>query len=130
MSGIRFETRADETAVLELGNAAARELHRSRDVEEDRQVGVGVGLVLLHVEAIGPRVQPPVDAADVVAGDVAPVLGEVDRRPEKRRSMQTVDEPVDDRSREQVQLADTREHARIDEARPGDRPAFCQSSHG
>src|SRR5207249_10903807 len=72
-------------SVLELRDAAARELHRARDVEEHRQVRVRVGLVLLDVVAIRTRVQPPVDAADVVAGDVAAMLREVDRRAEVDR---------------------------------------------
>ncbi len=87
------------------------------------EVGVGVGLVLLDVEAIGARVQPPVDAADVVAGDVAAVLGEVDRRAEVRRAVQAVDEAVDDRARQQLEVADPREDLRIDEPRAGNRVA-------
>ena len=73
--------------------------------------------VLLDVVAVGPREQPPVDAADVVAGHVAAVLGEVDRRAEVRRAMQAVDEAVDDRAREQFEVADPRENLRIDEPR-------------
>ena len=91
-----------------FGMPAARELHRARDVEQDREVGVRVGLVLLDVVAIGARVQPPVDAADVVAGDVAAVLGEVDRGAEERRAMQAVDEALDDVAREQLEVADPR----------------------
>ena len=115
------EARAEIAAVFELRDAAARELHRLRDVEQDREVGVGVGFVLLDVVAVGARVQPPVDAADVVAGDVAAVLGEVDRRAEERRAVQAVDEAVDDGPREQLEVADPREDLRIDEPRAGDR---------
>jgi hypothetical protein len=113
------EARADEAPVFQLRDAAARELHRPRDVEQHRQVGVGVGFVLLHVVAIGPGEQPPVDAADVVAGDVAAVLGEVDRRAEVRRPVQAVDEAFDDVARQQLEVADPREDLRVDESCAG-----------
>ena len=76
--------------------------------------------VLLDVVAVGSRVQPPVDATDVVARHVAAVLGEVDRRAEVRRAVQPVDEAVDDRPRQQIQVADPREHLRVDEPGAGD----------
>ena len=97
-----------------LANFIDREMSSRTD-----EVGVGVGLVLLDVVAIGPRVQPPVDAADVVAGDVAAVLGEVDRRAEERRAVQAVDEALDDGAREQLEVADPREDLRVDEPAPG-----------
>ena len=55
------------SCVIELGEPAAAEAHRLRDVEQHGEVRVGIRLVLLDVVAIGPRVQSPVDAADVVA---------------------------------------------------------------
>src|SRR5262249_51295716 len=110
------EAGADEAGVFQLRDAAAGELHRPRDVEQHRQVGVGVGLVLLDVEAIGAGIEAPVDAADVVAGDVAAVLGEVDRGTEVRRAVQAVDEPLDDVARQQLEVADPRQDLRIDEA--------------
>jgi hypothetical protein len=100
------EARPDVRRVFQLGNAAAGERHRSRDIEQDREIGVGVGLVLLDVVAIGARVQPPVDAADVVAGDVAAMFGEVDRRAEVRRAMEAVDESLDDGPRQDLEVAD------------------------
>ena len=48
------------------------------------------------------------------------MLGEVDRRAEERRAMQAVDEPVDDRPRDELQVADACEHLRIDEPRSRD----------
>ena len=87
-----------------------REPHRARDVEQHQEVRVGVGLELLHVVAVGARVEPPVDAPDVVAGHVRPVLGEVHRVPEVRRAVQAVDEALDDGPREQLEVVDPREH--------------------
>jgi hypothetical protein len=115
------ETGADVAAVIQLRDPLAGELHRSRDVEQHRQVGVGVGLVLLHVVAIGAREQPPVDPADVVAGDVAAVLGEVDRGAEERRPVVAVDEPFDDVARQQLEVADARQDLRVDESGAGNR---------
>ena len=114
------EARAEILPVLELRNAAAREIHRPRDVEDDREVRVRVGFVLLQVVAVGPRVQLPVHAADVVAGHVAPVLGEIDRRAEVRRAVQPVDESVDHGLREQLEIADAREDLRVDEPGAGE----------
>ena len=88
------------------------------------EVGVGVGLVLLDEVPIGPRVQPPVDAPDVVAGHVAAMLGEVDRRAEVRRPVQAVDEAIDDRPREQLEVLDAREDLRVDEPGAGNERAF------
>ena len=124
------EARAEKRPVLELRHPAAREPHRLRDVEQNREVRVGVGFVLLDVEAVGAREQAPVDAPDVVARHVAAVLGEVDRRAEIRRTVQAVDEPVDDRSREQIEAADPREDDRVDEscARDGRTLCHCLSS--
>ena len=68
--------------------------------------------VLLDVVPIRARVQPPVDAPDVVAGDVAAVLGEVDGRAEERRAVQAVDEAFDDVARHQLEVADARKDLR------------------
>jgi len=115
------EARPDETAVLELADPAATEAHRLRHVEQDAEVRVGVRLILLDVVAIGAGVQPPVDAPDVIAGDVAAVLGEVDRGAEERRAMQAVDEAFDDVARHQLEVANPREDLRIHESRARNR---------
>ena len=106
-------------AVIELGHAAAAEPHRFRDVQQHREVGVRVGLVLLYVIAIRAGVQPPVHAADVVARHVAAVLGKIHRRAEVRRAVNAVDEPVDDGARDQLEVADAREDDRINEPGAG-----------
>ena len=107
-------------AVLELGHAAAAVAHRLRHVQQHREVGVRVRLVLLDVVPVRPGVQPPVDATDVVARNVAPMLGEIHRRAEVRRAVDAVDEPVDDCARDELEVADAREHHRIDETGTGD----------
>ena len=109
----------EHLAVLELGHATAAEPHRFRDVQQHREVGVRVGLVLLDVIAIGAGVQTPVHAADVVARHVAAVLGEIDRRAEVRRAVNAVDEPVDHGARHQLEIANAREDGRINEPGAG-----------
>ena len=52
------------------------------------------------------------------------MLGEVDRRAEIRRAVQAVDEAVDDRAREQLEVLDPREDLRIDEPRAGNDVGF------
>src|SRR6185312_8674177 len=98
--------------------------HRRRDVQDHREVGVGIRLVLLDVVAVAPRVEPPVDAPDVVARHVRPMLGEIHRRAQMRRAMQTVDESLDDGAREQLEVPDPRENRGIEKRRAllrGDR---------
>src|SRR5436190_10632583 len=123
------EAGGEDPAVLELADAAAAERHRLRDVEQTGEVDVGVGLVLLDIEAIGAPEQLPVDAADVVAGGVAAVLGEVDRRAELRRAVHPVDEPLDDRARHHLEVADACEDDGVHEPRPADPALLDFVSH-
>jgi hypothetical protein len=51
--------------------------------------------------------RPPVDAAYVIAGHVAAVLGKIHRHAEHRRAMQAADKAVDDAARDQFQVIDT-----------------------
>ena len=122
------QARGQDARVVELGDAAAAVVHRLRHVEQHREVHVRLGFVLLDVVAVGPRPQPPVHAADVVARHVAAMLGEVDRRAEVRRLVQAVDEAVDDRARHELQVPDAREHRGIHEPRAGDGALRCPSA--
>ena len=47
------------------------------------------------------------------------MFGEVDGRAKKRRAVQAVDEPVDDRLGQQFEVADPREDPRIHKPRAG-----------
>src|SRR4029079_6300761 len=113
------ETAGEDPPVIELGDTAAAEAHRLLHGQQHREVGVGVGLVLLYIEAVGTAEQLPVDAADVVAGGVAAVLGEVDGGAEVRRPVHPVDEPVDDRAGDQLEIAHACEDHGVHEACPG-----------
>ena len=110
------QARGQHLAVVELGDRAAAVIHRAGHVEQQVQVGVGVGLEFLDVEPVGAREQAPVDAAHVVAGHVGAVLGEIDRHAEHRRAVQAADEAVDHAARDQFEVVDPGQHRRIDEA--------------
>ena len=129
------EARREIAAVVELGHAPRLPLrvaaiaHRRRHVEQHDEVRVRVRLELLHVVAVAPRVQAPVDAPDVVARHVRAMLGEVGGRPEVRRPMQAVDEPLDDDLREQLQIPDPGEDRGIEKAGGLGRDGGCHVCH-
>ena len=108
-------------SVLELGDSSTAKTHRFRHVQDHGEVRVGVGLVLLYVVPVRAGVQAPIDAADVVPGHIAPVLGKIDGRAKVRRAMDAVDEAIDDRSRHELEVPDTRQNDGIDEAGAGNR---------
>ena len=70
--------------------------HRGREVHHEVAGQVGLGLELLDVEPVGLGVDVPVDVADVVAGGVLAMLGELDRKALKRAGVQPRDEALDD----------------------------------
>src|SRR3989442_6080870 len=78
-------------------------------------------MLFSDVVPIRSREHPPVDPADVVARHVPAMLREVDRRPEVGRTVQTVDETVDDGSGEQIEAADPRQDLGVDEAGASER---------
>ena len=68
----------EHLAVGELGVAAGAVFHGLRAVEEDVRDVVGLLLELLDVIAVGAAEDLPVEVAEVVAGRVFAVLGELD----------------------------------------------------
>ena len=56
------------------------------------------------------------------------MLGEVDGGAEVRRLVQPVDEAVDDRARDELQVPDAREHNGIHEAGAGDGVDLCPAN--
>ena len=70
---------ATNWAYLQLRDVLARGVgHRLAGVEQQVEQEVGLLLVLLEVELVGLGPDLPVDVADVVAGHVLAVLGELD----------------------------------------------------
>src|SRR5215470_16980218 len=111
------QARREDPCVIELGDPGRAEVHRLRHVEQHREVRIRLRLVFLNVVAVGARPELPVHPADVVARNVAAVLGEIDRGAEVRRLVHAVDEPVDDRTRHELQVPDPREDRGIHEPR-------------
>ena len=71
----------DPSGILDLGDLAGAEVHRPGGVEHEAQPEVGVGLVLLHVVAVGPPERPPVEPSQIVTRHVLAVFGELHARP-------------------------------------------------
>src|SRR5262249_30202418 len=80
--------------------------HRAAGVQEQRRAEVRLLLVLADVEAVALAEDPPVDVADLVAGDVLPVLLELDAVALLRRAVQARAEAVDDDAGEDLQAGD------------------------
>src|SRR5205814_2247245 len=113
-------------AIIELAERLRRAplrrrsiMHRRRRIEQHGEVRVRIGLELLDEMPVAPRKQLPVDAADVVARQVRPVLGEIHRRPEMRRAVQPVDDSLGHEARDELEIADPCEHGRIDQSSVG-----------
>src|SRR5690606_41318312 len=82
-------------------------------------------LELLDVEAVRAAVHAPVDVAEVVAGLVHPVLGELDGETAVRRAVYAGEESLDDVARDELEAAERGELAgcaEIRAARPHDPP--------
>ena len=75
---------------------------------------VGFFLVFLDVVAVGLAEGPPVDMADLVAGAVLPVLGELDREALERALVQPGHHPLDHQPREQLQPAEAGQCGRVE----------------
>src|SRR6478672_5839733 len=80
---------------------------------------------LLHVEAIAPRVDFPVDRGEVVAGKILAIFGELDRKTLERASVQPGKKSFDDGACLQLESTETRHHRRIEE-----RPVMRGPGHG
>jgi hypothetical protein len=71
------EARREYARVIELGDAGRAEVHRLRHVEQHREIRIRLRFVFLDVVTIGSCPQLPVHAPNVVARNVAAVLGKV-----------------------------------------------------
>ncbi len=64
---------------------------------------VGLGLKLLHIEAVPPREHLPVDVPQIVPRRVGPVVGELDREPSLQTPVAAREHFVHDRPRSKLQ---------------------------
>src|SRR5919198_257963 len=75
----RRERRGGAERVVQRARAGLAEL--GERVEEDDDVRVPLGVVLVHPQLPATRARAPVDAADAIAGDERPQVGELDSLP-------------------------------------------------
>ena len=88
--------------------------HRAADVEHHMAVEVRFLLELLDVMAIASGVDLPVDRRQIVAGNVLAVFSELDTESFERAAMKAREEPFDDRTGLQFQVAEARNDRRIE----------------
>ncbi len=82
------ERRTNTPPVIDFGqHSFRRKPHGSAGVEDSTAAEVGVGLELFDVVPVGTAERAPIESAQIVAGDVLSVLGELDAGTAMRRSM-------------------------------------------
>ena len=87
-------------------------VHGVAGVEQDGQQAVGLAAIALQVGALGAGEDVPIDVAQIVAGRVGAVLGELLAEAEIGRAVQAGDEAVDDRLGDQVEAGDAGQNRR------------------
>ena len=100
--------------VLQLGDLAGAVAHRSADVEQQVAREVGFLFVLLDEVLVGAREHLPVERGEIVAGQILPVLRELDAESLVRTAMQAGQEALDDRPRLEIDRAEPRDDRRIE----------------
>ncbi len=93
-----------------------RELHGVAGIEQHGQDAVRFAAIALQVGALGARKHVPIDVAQIVAGRIGAVFGELLAETEIRRTVQAGDETIDDSLRHQIQTGDSGEHGRIEKS--------------
>ena len=94
--------------VVELRQRAGAVVHRGAGIDHERDPQVAFFFVLLDVMAIGAPEDAPVEPAQIVAGRVFAVLGELDVEAVERTAMLPADRPFDDTAGAQHQAGDAR----------------------
>ena len=89
------QRRRQPPRVLELRDGLARVAHAARRVDDEIGLKVRLFFIFLDVIAVGLAEGPPVDMADLVAGPVLAMLGELDREPLERALVQARHHPFD-----------------------------------
>jgi hypothetical protein len=109
------ERGGEHLRVLDLLHPVAPSVpHRGADVEQDVAIEVRFLLELLHVIAIAPRVHLPVDAGEVVARQILPVLGEFHAEALERAAMQSGKKSFDDGARLQLERPQARDDGGVE----------------
>ena len=80
--------------------------HRARGIDDEGGAEVRLLDVLLDVIAVALAVDPPVEIAQIITGDVLAVLGELDREPLVRTRVTSVDRPHLRGARQELEAPD------------------------
>jgi hypothetical protein len=100
-------------AVVELVRRPLAEIHRRAGVEEDLATQVGVILELLDVILVGAAPDFPINVTQAVPLGVGPVSGKLAAVAEEGTAVQAVEEPLHDRPREERQVVNRGQSARV-----------------
>ncbi len=93
-----------------------RVAHRRAGVDQQVTLRVRVGAIFFDEVAIRATEQPPIEIAQIVAGIVLPIFGELGREARERRAMQTRHESFDHCAREQFERTNPREQFRVEKS--------------
>ena len=95
--------------------------HRTRDVDDQVQINIGLGIVLFDVEPVVAGVQLPVQMTQIITRDVLAMAGKVDRKPHIRAAVLSMLEPLDNAAGEQFEIVDRGEWPGRGQFLQGDR---------
>ena len=107
--------RRQRRCVLQFAAAGVGALHRSAHVQEQVQIHVRLGVVLLDVETLLPSEHFPVHVPQIVARDVLAMRRELDAETHVRAAVQAVQETLDHRPGPQLDTLQPGEKRRIDQ---------------
>ncbi len=110
------ERRGEVAGVIHFVDAMGAELHRVAGVEQDRQQAVGFAAKALQIHPLGSGVDVPIDVAEIVAGSVGAIFGELLAETEVGRAVQAGDEAIDHGLGDQIEAGDAGEDGGIEEA--------------
>ncbi len=102
--------RGKKARVIHLGDFVGGIVHGTAGVEQDGQQRVGLAAIAFQVSAFGAGKDVPIHMAQVVAGAVGAIFGELLAETEFRRTMQAGDEAIDDGLGHEVQPGDPRKN--------------------
>ena len=122
------ERRRQVARVGQLRHALAPVAHRRRRIDEQERAHLRLVLEALDVVAVDAADRLPVDAADVVAGRVLLVLGELDRRAGVRVLVHARERALDDHARAHAHRPEARDVHRDRAPAAGGAAAFVFAS--
>ncbi len=104
----------EEARIIEFADLARAIRHRRAGIEQNQQLHVRLALEPLQIETLGAGEDVPVDVAQIVALHVLLIFGELLAETELRRTVQSRDEPVHYRLRDEVERRNGSEYCGIE----------------